>query len=424
MAAIAKPRDRAASTTALIAFASFIVLGLSFGLLGVAWPSMQVEFGLPLDAVAGLLLAQTIGYITSSALSARVIASLGSGRGLMAGLLLGAGGLFWAFLAPSWTLVIIAGFVGGLGNGVIDAGLNSYIATYYGSRSMNWLHACFGIGVTIGPAMMTLILAQGFSWRAGYGVVGVLALLIGALFLVTLRHWRDALPETGDLKPVQRAPMLSTLRLPLLWLSVALFVAYAGMEIGTGQWTKPLLMERGVDEFAAGYWVSVYWGCFTVGRILFGLLNVQGRVNLVLRLAMIGAMIGAVLLWLNFTPAVGFIGLGILGFAQAPLFALLILKTGERVGLAHAANTIGLQVSGAGIGVAILPGFAGWLAATYGLETISLFTVLMAVLVFVIHEVAMALRPKTDAPAPKPKREQVTADGTRLEVIEETEAGD
>ena len=36
-----------------IAYASFVMMGLAAGLLGVAWPSMRTAFGLTLDAVVG-----------------------------------------------------------------------------------------------------------------------------------------------------------------------------------------------------------------------------------------------------------------------------------------------------------------------------------------------------------------------------------
>lgn len=39
-----------------IAYLGFIILGLSSGLLGVAWPSIRQTFDTPLDAVGALLL--------------------------------------------------------------------------------------------------------------------------------------------------------------------------------------------------------------------------------------------------------------------------------------------------------------------------------------------------------------------------------
>jgi MFS family permease len=71
---------------ALVAIASlaFVALGLPDGLLGVAWPSMRQNFGLQLDALGGLLVSFTSGYVVSSAVGGRLVGELGLPRLLAA----------------------------------------------------------------------------------------------------------------------------------------------------------------------------------------------------------------------------------------------------------------------------------------------------------------------------------------------------
>ena len=57
----------------LLAYAAFIALGMPDGLLGIAWPTMRVDFGVPLDAVGMLLIAAVVGYMTSSFLSGTLV---------------------------------------------------------------------------------------------------------------------------------------------------------------------------------------------------------------------------------------------------------------------------------------------------------------------------------------------------------------
>ena len=64
-------------------------------------------------------------------------------------------------LTPWWGIMVALGGLSGLGAGAIDAGVNTYAATPYSTRMMNWLHACYGIGATSGPAIMTSVLAVG-----------------------------------------------------------------------------------------------------------------------------------------------------------------------------------------------------------------------------------------------------------------------
>ena len=56
----------------------------------------------------------------------------------------------------------------GLGAGSVDAALNNYIALYYRSGHMNWLHCFWGLGAMAGPYIMGACLTGGYSFGAGY----------------------------------------------------------------------------------------------------------------------------------------------------------------------------------------------------------------------------------------------------------------
>jgi fucose permease len=400
MSATAQLQRRTDTHVVLIAFAAFIGLGLAGGLRGVAWPSIRDEFGLPADGLGVLIFTQTLGYILSSFFSGRISRTLGNGQMYFAGSLLMGFGLLIAFIAPAWWVFIASSFLIGACGGLIDAGLNSYMAAFYGPRQMNWLHACFGIGATIGPLIMTAILNIPLPWRAGYGLSGLILLLLAAFFYLTLKDWRNTTPNTGSHTHDIDAPMRLTLSQPVLWLSVLLFAVFCGMEVGAGDWSYTLFTEgRGIAPDAAGLWVAVYWGSFTVGRILFGLVSHRFRVTSVLRFSVFVSLIGTALWWWNVTDTVGFIGLAILGFAQAPLFPLLILDTANRVGKRHAANAIGVQVAAAGVGIAILPAILGLLVKDVGYEIITPYVLGLAVLTFLLHEATILTRAQRHTPS-------------------------
>ncbi len=381
--------SRSGLVTIGVAYLSFIGLGLSAGLLGLAWPSMEKEFGVPLDAVGILLLASTAGYLTASFYSGTMVYRLGAGRMLtLAGVLM-ALGLLGAALAQSWWLLIVALLLGGLGNGTIDAGLNAYLAQHHGERAMNWLHANFGIGVTVSPLIMTAVLTSGQSWRIGYGIVCGYVVVVTVLFLLTMASWRGVTIQTDD-APEKRLSMRATLRMPLVLMGIAMFFLYAGLEATPGQWVYTwFTRSRGIAEEAAGLWVSIYWGSFTIGRIFFGAIITRLNTLTLLRGCMLGATVGALLLWWNPAAWVGFAGLTLLGFSQAPLFPVLVSNTPKRVGALHAPNAIGFQVAGAGVGVALLPALAGFLANNISLDIIPPFIFGAAVLMIVLHELSI-----------------------------------
>ena len=140
----------------LLAYIAFIALGMADGLLGVAWPSIRGEFSIPIDSLGLLLIASVTGYVTSSFLSGTLVSRFGVGKLLAASYTLAGLALLGYTLVPSWSMLVSLGLFAGLGAGAIDAGLNTYVASHFGEGAMQWLHASYGIGVTLGPVLMTI----------------------------------------------------------------------------------------------------------------------------------------------------------------------------------------------------------------------------------------------------------------------------
>ena len=149
----------------LLAYAAFIALGMPDGLLGIAWPSIRVDFGIPLDSLGLLLFASVTGYTTSTFLSGALVARIGVGRLLAISCGLTGVALVGYTLVPQWWMMVLLGIMAGLGAGAIDAGLNTYAAAHFRPGLVQWLHASYGVGVTIGPIIMTLALTTLDSWR-------------------------------------------------------------------------------------------------------------------------------------------------------------------------------------------------------------------------------------------------------------------
>src|SRR4030042_6019179 len=162
---------------------AFIALGMPDGLLGVAWPSIRGTFSIPLDGLGSLLVCSIAGYLTSSFLSVRLLALFGVGRVLAVSCAMTGIALLGYTLVPSWWMMVTLGVLAGLGAGAIDAGLNTYVAAHFNEGLMQWLHACYGIGVTLGPIIMTIALTAQNSWRGGYIVVGGVQLARAGFFV-------------------------------------------------------------------------------------------------------------------------------------------------------------------------------------------------------------------------------------------------
>lgn len=366
----------------ILAYIAFISLGMPDGLFGVALPSIRSDFAVPLNAVGYIFIASTAGYMLSSFLSGAIIARLGVGRVLAISCALTGSVLIGDTLVPTWASMVMLGFGAGLGAGAIDAGLNTYVAAHFGEGLMQWLHASYGIGITLGPIIMTFALTSLNSWRAGYRIVGAFQLALATCFALTIAMWRSKEDPAAAEQPKRltdyRTPVGETLRQPRVWLSVLMFLLYTGVEVALGTWVYTLLTEsRGVSPAAAGFWTGSYWAMFTLGRMLAGLYTRRISANALLRGSLVAALAGALLLWWNPAPVANLIAVAVCGFAIAPVFPALVSGTSQRVGERFAANTIGMQIAGAGLGGALIPGIAGILARQFSLEIIPVWLVVL-----------------------------------------------
>ena len=387
----------------ILAFIAFIALGLPDGLLGVGWPSIRADFSIPLDAIGMLLFASVAGYMTSSFLNGYLLSKVGVGRILTASCFLTGLALIGYTLVPQWWMMVGLGVFAGLGAGAIDAGLNTYVAAHFGEGLMQWLHASWGVGITLGPIIMTLGLTNANTWRFGYRLVGIFQILLAVGFLLTLGMWRQK-DQSTEINPQKKlteykTPIRETLRHPQVWLSVLLFFLYVGAESSLGTWTYTLLTEsRGVDEALAGFFSGSYWFTFTVGRILAGLIASRIGVNKLVKGGLVGALIGAGLLVWNPFLSANVIAVGIIGISIAPIFPAMMSGTKVRVGDHFAANTIGMQMTATGLGTAVIPSLMGVLARRISLEVIPLVLLAIYFGLFGLYSLAVRIKkPETTA---------------------------
>ena len=375
-----------------IAYAGFVASGMPTGMLGVAWPSIGETFTLPLDALGLLLVTEMVGNLLISFCGGPLISRIGVGWVLLLSALARCLGALGYGLAPTWWLMVATGVVAGIGGGALGVGLNTYFATNHSPAKMNWLHASYGLGAALGPVVMRGALGAEGSWRWGYAIAGLVLGLLAICFVLTLDRWRLVSEETPT-SPVAGASGIDTLKLPLAWAGIAIIFCFAGTEVTAGQWSYSLFTKaRSIDPDTAAAWASVYWIGSMVGRVFFGFVAARFEVKRLLRVAILGAICSAALIWVNVADLLSFLGLAMLAFMLAPIFPLITSTTPERVGPEHGANAIGFQVAAASLGATFLPALAGVLAEDVGLEVIGPFLLVAAAVTFLLHEVIARCR--------------------------------
>ncbi|MBE2293401.1 MAG: MFS transporter, partial [Phycisphaerales bacterium] len=234
--------DRSKIILIILSYIAFIALGMPDGLLGVAWPSIRASFDISLDSLGVLLMATVSGYLISSFSSGYLISRSSVGVVLAASCALTGLGLIGYTLVPAWWMMVLLGIVAGLGAGAIDAGLNTYVATHFSERAMQWLHASYGIGVTLGPMIMTFTLTALNSWQVGYNIVGGFQWLLAVCFALTLSAWTQGqgsastTPDQPTLLTDYKTSFRVTFRQGRVWLNAFLFLLYTGSEVAASVW--------------------------------------------------------------------------------------------------------------------------------------------------------------------------------------------
>lgn len=372
----------------VVAYLGFISLGLPDSVFGIAQPYVRATFGIEIGVVGWFFITSTTGYFISSAISGPLVNWMGVGKLLAASCFMTGLALLGYTLVPAWGWMVLLGFLAGGGAGAIDAGINSFVAANYPPSLMYWLHAFYGVGATLGPIIMSSGIAITDTWRTGYIVLAGTQFAMGAVFLLTASRWQvDSHDEEEDGKPAKAVPLTATVRRPIVWLGILAFFLYTGVEVSLGQWSYTLFFEgRSIPADVASWWVAIYWGLFTFGRISAGFITRWMRTETFMRLNVALGVAAALLLALNPFPTAGVFAVGALGFALAPIFPAMIAATADRVGKAHASNAIGFQVSAAAAGAAFLPVVSGVAAQAFTLEVIPLLLLGSLAAVLVMNE--------------------------------------
>lgn len=374
----------------MLACVAYLTVALPSSTLGLLWPSMRTSFHQPLAALGILLTFGTVASVISSAATPRILTRLGGGLVLA----IGAAGVALALaveaLASSLWVVVVGATLFSLGFGAIDSSLNVHAAYRFGARQVNWMHASFGLGATIGPLMVTAMMAGGVGWRWTYGTFAIVILAVGILFALFRNAWKisPVAPATGAPSPAPRAPEVleAPAHSPPLAsvLGVLTFTAVeTGIESGVGIWGYVFLTAgRGLPSEAAGVAVSAYWAMMVMGRAVLGSVAERVGATRVLSGAVVGVAVGAAIMGVPGTAALGVVGMMVLGLAAAPIFPLLTLTTPQRLGnIDHAgtAQMVSFQVAASAVGSAVLPSAMGVIIGALSARALAPLLLVLAV---------------------------------------------
>ena len=360
--------------------ASFVLLGMPMAAMGVAWPSAADDLGRVLADLGFITFAYGAGYTVSTLASGELTRRFSTGPLLVAASLAAAASLAVFATSSAWFPFLVAAFMVGLAGGLLDAGVNTYVAVHRGARAMGIIHTGFGIGSTLGPLLVTLLISVGWSWRVAFLALAVAELILALAFMATVNALESNERESGPRPSVGQYGLV-------LALSLTVFFLYAGIAAGTGAWSYSLLTEgRGISTGVAGVAVAAYWGGVTAGRAALGIFGNRIEPNRMLTMSAIGTVASLALLWIAPTPWLGIVGLVASGLSHGFVFPLEVLLTPQRFGAGFTPWAVGYEIAAANVGVAVLSGGIGLLVGAMGIGIVAPALVVLAVLLWAAIE--------------------------------------
>ena len=387
-------RLRLAELQVGLAFFAFILIGANDGALGVLIPSMRLHYGVDKATIGLLFLFQTVGYLVAAFNSGLLVEKLGNRRFLVLGVvsfLLGVGTLS---LMPQFMVILIMMLPLGFGVAIIDAGLNTYIASMPRNAALlNYLHAFYGIGALLGPLIASTILAIRWGWNSVYIVwIGMsLVLLIG--FQLVFREQNISPREDAATRPKSNV-LVAALSVPMVWIAALFMLIYVGAEVSVGSWTYSFLTEeRHAAILLAGWMVSGYWIGLTLGRLTLARVTLRIGSERLIPGCLVGVVIGGLFVWLLPVYAVSAVGLGLIGFSFGPIYPTTIALISNKVSSRILPSVIGFMVSLGSIGAAICPWLAGLLAQRFGLWSLMPYVIILTAAMVLLWRV-LQVRPQ------------------------------
>ncbi len=154
-----------------LAFAAFILIGAVDAAVGVLLPSMRAFYSVDRATVSLLFVSSTCGYLISAFSSGLLVEKFGTRIFMMAGPAIVTLAAFTTSFSPPFVVLMGAFLLSGFGTGLIDAGLNSYVAGLpRNTVLLNVLHAFYGVGALLGPLLATGVLIYALGWNSVYYV--------------------------------------------------------------------------------------------------------------------------------------------------------------------------------------------------------------------------------------------------------------
>jgi len=374
------------------------VLYAAFGLVATSLSPLvlliESDLNLTHAQMGSTMGAWQLVYIFSAIPCGILLDRLGSRTALMNGVLLIGASAFARGNATSFTELVMAVMLFGLGGPIISAGAPKVVTGWFKGSSRGLAMGVYMTGPAIGGIILltmthsVLLPAFDQSWRdvmflwAGMCMVGAVVWL-GISSHPAMRAGSEEQTASSSLPHGQVLMLL--IKQPAVLLVLMMSVGVFLFNHGLNNWLPELLRSAGMSLVEAGYWAAVPTVIGLMGSLLIPRLATPGRrFNILIALSLCAAG-ASILLHFQFEPLL-FSGLLLQGIARSALMTVLILTLIELPGIGeqYVGVASGLFFSAAEMGGVLGPVSLGLLyditgGFDFGLYMLTAIAILLAI---------------------------------------------
>lgn len=378
-----------------VIFLSFISLGLPDSLLGAGWPSMYIDFNVPLSYQGIISMSISVCTIVSSLLSDFLTKKFSPSKVTVFSIFLTASSLIGFSLIRNFYLLVLFAIPYGLGAGAIDAALNNFVALHFKPRLMSWLHCMWGVGASISPYIMGFALSSARGWSDGYLIVGIIQFAITILVFLSIPLWKVVDKKDLEVKKEEKTKLKALTPKEIVHIPGAIFgfitfFAYCALESTMIFWSSSyLVLNTKIDVDLAANLASLFLLGITIGRALNSFIANKVKDWNIIRLGQLLIFIGIILLFIPNIPIISIISFAIIGLGCAPIYPSIIHMTPIVFGKENSQAMIGIQMASAYVGSCLMPPLFGLVAQYISISLLPIYGMFLIILMFVMNEMVI-----------------------------------
>jgi MFS transporter, FHS family, L-fucose permease len=349
-------------STLIITCIAIFMVGILSGAIGPILPTLSGHLSVSVETLGIIFTAMFFGTLTGQFAGGWVNDRIGMRNLLMVGAGLMAVGILGISVSPSLAVLLVCGYVAGVGQGSLDISTNVLVSSVYNEKravsAVNFLHFAFGAGAVVSPILASLAQSRWGTTLPSLWIgvaLGVLTVPLALLFALNPPAPKAAAGETKGSAIYGRME---------LWVLGFILFMYVGAEMGFGSWSTLYLGKT--TPLASGtiaLLVSGYWLALTAGRLFGTVFGARLGSRLLLTIALVGSTLGGILLLFsagNVTLSIA--AIVVLGVSYGPVFPTTVVIATElfRGSSSRAVSTV---VSLSSLGGMLLPPLQGLLLA-------------------------------------------------------------